>query len=424
MAALKLTLLRVQDFKRVEDVSIGLDPSAAGIVALMGPNESGKTSTLDAFEALVAGRAGTKRRKPVRDGAATATIVGEFTEEDGTVITVTRTYVEGGGTQIKVAQDGIRVAKPAELLDRLYSHIALDPLAFANSGSKEQADTLIRLIGVDPEQWDTKIRNAYATRTEVNRDVNRLTTELATYPPEDTDLAAREPVSVADLTDQIAEITARNDERLSTRRRMEAEESAALALDEEIARLTERRGRHRLAFVQFEEALDGLGVVEDDQPVREQIRTAEATNDAIRAQHDRAWKAKELAEAKDRVTNLERIMSEAEQDKAAAFSEAAWPVPGLSIVDGEVHLDGTPFAETSAGRKLRTSTAIAIALNPSLRAIVIRDGSLLDDDNRQMIHDIASERGFTVLMELVNGETETGVVFEDGKIASRRGGVS
>lgn len=417
MAALKLTLLRVQDFKRVEEAEITLDPTASGIVALMGPNESGKTSTLDAFEALVAGRATPKRRKPVRDGAGTATIVGEFTEPDGTVITVTRTYVEGGYTAVKVAQDGIRVAKPAELLDRLYSHIALDPLAFANADSKRQADTLIRLIGFDPEPIDERIENAYATRTEVNRDVKRLTTELDAYPSEDPALVGRELVSIAELTEQRDQIAARNARRAYLARdvRVQSEQVEAL----------------RVQLKAAEDALDALtDEVEDagpSEPIEEidaQVRNAESTNEAIRAQRHRARKATELAEARDRVTNLEGIMSAAKAEKAAAFAEADWPVPGLEIRDGEVYLDGTPFAETSAGRKLRTSTAIAIRLNPELKAIVIRDGSLLDDENRQIIAETAEEHGFTVLMELVNGDAETGVVFSEGRIVDRKGAVS
>lgn len=424
MTALKLTLLRVQDFKRVEEAEITLDPTASGIVALMGPNESGKTSTLDAFEALVAGRATPKRRKPVRDGAGTATIVGEFTEPDGTVITVTRTYVEGGNTAVKVAQDGIRVAKPAELLDRLYSHIALDPLAFANADSKRQADTLIRLIGFDPEPIDQRIENAYATRTEVNRDVKRLTTELATYPAEDKALAAREPVRVVELAQEVDVITARNTERDRAREARDAWTGRAAAYDEDIEALIEKRDAARLEAARADDTVKYLGDAEDAAPIRQQIENAEATNDAIRAQHDRAWKAKELAEATDRVRNLEGIMSDAEAEKAAAFAEADWPVPGLEIRDGEVYLDGTPFAETSAGRKLRTSTAIAIRLNPELKAIVIRDGSLLDDENRQIIAETAEEHGFTVLMELVNGDAETGVVFSEGRIVDRKGAVS
>lgn len=97
------------------------------------------------------------------------------------------------------------------------------------------------------------------------------------------------------------------------------------------------------------------------------------------------------------------------------------PVPGLTIDEGEVYLEGTPFSQTSPGGMLRTGTAIAMALNPDLRAIIIRDGSLLDADNRAVIDELAKANDFHVLMEVVDENAPVGVVFEDGAIADTKG---
>jgi len=419
---MKITQITAENYKRVTLATINFEPTASGVVALMGPNESGKSSTLDAFEALIAGRKAPKVSKPIHKGAAKGRIVATFQEDDGTELVVERVYTDKG-TTITVRQNGLKVAKADDILARLYSHVALDPLAFANLDSEKQAQTLLRLVGFDPAELDEKRANLYATRTDVGRDVKRLTGQLDGFPP------AAEVGERIDIAATAAELD-RGVEQHQAADRLRASADAALQAHgdlvgnveqarEALARTEATLADWSTTLVEREAAADAAEAARPDlAPLRERIATAEQHNAAIAEQERRATVAGELATTAARFAELTTSIEAVDVEKRKGFEEHPMPVPGLTIdEDGEVLLDGTPFSQTSAGCKLRTSVAIAMALAPHLRAILIRDGSLLDQRNRDIIDQLARDNDFTVLMEIVDENAPAGVVFEDGHIA-------
>ena len=65
---------------------------------------------------------------------------------------------------------------------------------------------------------------------------------------------------------------------------------------------------------------------------------------------------------------------------------------------------------------MRVSVAIAMAANPKLRVLRIKDGSLLDENSLALIADMASENDYQVWIERVDTTGKVGVVMEDGAI--------
>lgn len=425
---MKLTQLAVDNFKRISVAVINIDPDKPGTVALMGKNEAGKSSALDALEVLLAGRKAPKIKQPVHAGADKASIIATFRDDDGVVITVRRTYKADGGTAIEVRQvedDGstVIVKRPDDLLRRLYSHVAFDPLEFANLESKAQTETLLKLIGFDPSALDTRRANLYATRTQVGQEVTRLKGQLDGFPEALAELP--DAISVADARAEL-------DAAVATHHALEGAEFAAGAassntqshdkhveqLREELEQAEADAKAAEQAEIAAEAALrDARAALIDPGPIRAKIDSAQAHNDRITVELGRRRVVEQLDTAKAEVQRLTDTMAEVDAEKVAGFASAKMPVPGLTVVDGEVHLDGTPFSQTSAGGKLRTSVAIAMALQPDLRAILVRDGALLDGDNRKIIDQLAKANDFTVLMEIVDESEAAGVVFEDGQIA-------
>jgi hypothetical protein len=55
-------------------------------------------------------------------------------------------------------------------------------------------------------------------------------------------------------------------------------------------------------------------------------------------------------------------------------------------------------------------------MNPKLKIILIRDGSLLDDDSLQMVAEMASEACGQVWLERVGKGAECQVIIEDGAV--------
>ena len=88
-------------------------------------------------------------------------------------------------------------------------------------------------------------------------------------------------------------------------------------------------------------------------------------NDARRLEKE-AWDAE--AESL-RLTNA---MTARKLAAAQAVEKAALPIPGLSLDNGQVSLDGVPFAQASDAEQLRASCAIAMRDNAKLRVLRVR----------------------------------------------------
>ena len=102
------------------------------------------------------------------------------------------------------------------------------------------------------------------------------------------------------------------------------------------------------------------------------------------------------------------------------MAAAAFPVVGLGFNDNGVTFNGVPFSQASSAEQLRVSVAMGLALNPTLRVVLIRDGSLLDDDSLAMVATMAAEKDSQVWIERVGHGEETSVVIEDGAVMAQK----
>ncbi len=64
------------------------------------------------------------------------------------------------------------------------------------------------------------------------------------------------------------------------------------------------------------------------------------------------------------------------------------------------------------------SVAIAMAGNPKLRVLRIKDGSLLDSKSYAMLQEMAELHDFQCWVEAVDESGTVGIVMEDGAVAS------
>ena len=107
-----------------------------------------------------------------------------------------------------------------------------------------------------------------------------------------------------------------------------------------------------------------------------------------------------------------------DKSKLDAIKGAKFPVDGLGFDDNGVTYNGVPFSQAGSAVRLRTSVAMAMAMNPELRVIMIRDGSLLDSKNMAIIEEMAKEHDFDIWIEKVNESGKIGIVIEDGSVVA------
>lgn len=155
----------------------------------------------------------------------------------------------------------------------------------------------------------------------------------------------------------------------------------------------------------------------DVNAIREELAKASELQHAFDVAQDRAEKE---ARYKQRLQESEELTAELESikdKKRQMLAEANYPIPGLAVSeDGTVLFDGVPLSQASRAQQIRTSVAIGIAMNPKLKVLLIRDGSLLDEDNLKLVADMATEHDAQIWIERVGDKDESAIIIEDGHI--------
>lgn len=65
------------------------------------------------------------------------------------------------------------------------------------------------------------------------------------------------------------------------------------------------------------------------------------------------------------------------------------------------------------------ASRIATFTNPELKVIVIKDGSLLDDDSTAEIEKFAADNGYQIYMEVVNDGTFGTIIMKAGEVVEQ-----
>ena len=123
------------------------------------------------------------------------------------------------------------------------------------------------------------------------------------------------------------------------------------------------------------------------------------------------------AQARAKTARLYELTGE----KATRIAAVEMPVEGLGIdTERGVLFQNVPFDQASTGDQLEVSAAIGMALNPKLRVLRFKDGSLLDSKHMERLEKLAKDRDYQFWIERV-AEEDSGVGFyiENGQLAQR-----
>ena len=225
---MKLLGVNIQNFQRIELLDIKLDEDL--VTEITGENGNGKTSALDAIVAALGG----KERRPksaIRRGAEFAAVVLDL----GDIVVESR-WTETTDKLVVMAKDGTPYGRAQEKLNGLLGGLAFDPMEFMGLKPKEQRETLLRVMGIDLDDLESRRRGVFERRQNVNRDLKALQAQLDALPKPGEDVPDEE-VSVAELTrelDAAGEVKRQNDrQRLAAEGLEKALEQAQRAQDDQ-----------------------------------------------------------------------------------------------------------------------------------------------------------------------------------------------
>jgi DNA repair ATPase RecN len=406
--------LTVENVKRIKAAQI--NPDAAGLVQITGKNGQGKSSLIDSIEFALGGTA-TLPKKPIRNGADKARIVVDLGD-----LVVERTFKGEGSTLAVRGKDGAKYSTPQAMLDALVGKLTFDPLEFTRMKPANQRAVLMAVAGLDFTDLDTERAGAFDMRTQVNRDLKRAEFQRDAIP-----LVSPKPkrVEMSALTSELNTRATANKRRAELEREYDTScrldddiqneikrvKAILKGLEEQSTQLQERCRRHQAA-------LDAHGPTLDLEDVTEQIGRAEGTNKAADEQEARARIDEDAQSLRRKADELTARLEQIDQEKAERAQKARIPVKGLSVSDDGVLLNGVPLEQASSAEQLRVSVAMAIAMNPKLRVMLVRDGSLLDEDSLKALEAGARKHNAQVWIERVDSSGEVGIVIEDGEVAA------
>ena len=426
MGVAKIVRLEAENIKGI--IAVDITAPAVNIIRITGANEQGKTSVLDTITMAVGGK-GCIPPDPIRHGEKSAKITldcGEFIVErkwtDPTDLSKTYLTVK--------ARDGKKYSSPQALLNSWIGSLSFDPLEFANMNAKEQMEELAQLIelDIDLDEWAIQRKGIYDERTQVNRRIKELQGQLSGMTKPKPGLLA-EIISVTALTDQLnhaIDVIRTNDqarhqleklrderEQVKEKIRVKKAEIERLQAElEELEKIKSQIDKHGIALkAESEDDVDP-----DTEALREGIRNAESTNQQIRDAQLYREKEKLLDTEEAASTELSEQLDAHEKRKKEAIQNAKYPIEGLLFGEKYVTYNGTPFEQLSGAETLRVSMAVAMAVNPKFRVIRIKDGSLLDSRNLEIIDRMAGEHDFQIWLESVDETGEIGIVIEAGEV--------
>jgi DNA repair exonuclease SbcCD ATPase subunit len=351
--------------------------------------------------------------------------------------------------------------------------IAVDPMAFDRKDDGERAEIFKKLVPFDFAANKKKNDAFFDLRADVKRDLKREQGALASLLV--ADVPPFERIDEAALLQELqdagttnADIATRKNNRTQAEQRVETLRSEAddlitgitAAADREKARAQstiedyERQIRdlqdritlarsnlgneieridaeaRRNAQAKRDEAdalqkrLDEakpLGDTIDVDAIRARLNDAKTRNqqfDAWKQLHDRKLETQQKVEAlQAEADDLTAQLTELEQERTSAIQKAHLPIDGLGFNEGIVTLNGKPWKHGSEAERIDASMALAMALQPKLRNIIIRDASGVGSKIRQRITDRARAAGYRVVLEVLDesGANST-VLIENGAV--------
>ena len=395
---MKIIALEAENVKHLKAINIKPDGS---LVVIGGDNEQGKTCVLDSIEYALNG-AGSVPSKPIRNGQKSARVVLDLGD-----IEVIRTFTSKGTNLTVKNKDGATFASPQAMLDKLVGELTFDPLEFSRMDTKKQSEVLKKLVGLNFDKANVQYKSLFEQRTIVNRQ------------GKDSKASLDKMIKYDDVPDQevsMKELGEKYTEALVHNQRIEIAHRELKSKIDELQRVEKEVKILKMNIKNRQEALDGNEEIVDAKAIHAKMDDAENINLRIRGHKAYVVLDKELAELRKQSQLLSAQMTKITDNKGKSLAKAKFPIKGLAIDDDGVTFEGIPFVQCSSAQRIRISVAIGLAMNPKLRVLLIREGSLLDSKNLGMIAEMAMKAKAQIWIERVSKGKECSVIIENGEI--------
>ncbi len=415
MDGIKINKLEIENVKRVKAVK--LEPTQNGLTVLGGKNGQGKTSVLDCI-AWALGGDKYRPSEPQREGSVIPPNL-HMVMSNGLIV-----ERKGKNSDLKVIDPNGQKGGQ-QLLNDFVEQLALDLPRFMQSSNKEKANTLLQIIGVgkqlvELELKETEIYNQRRAIGQIADQKKKFAKEQPYYPD-----APKEPVSASELIKQQQSILATNGENQRKRDNAYSLQAQRNNLAEKVNTLREELEKFTnqlkqvdydmtIAFKTSKELHD-----ESTAELEDNISNIEAINRKVRANLDKDKAEEDAQNYTDQYNKLSVEIDNLRQAKIDLLKGADLPLPGLSVVDGELTYNGYKWDNMSGADQLKVSTAIVRKLNPKCGFVLLDKLEQMDLDTLREFGGWLEQEGLQAIATRVSTGDECSIIIEDGYVVGQ-----
>lgn len=408
MNSIKISKLEIENVKRVRAVQVV--PSEKGLTVLGGKNNQGKTSVLDSIAWALGGKK-YQPSNPRREGSVTPP---SLRVELSNGLIVER---KGKNSDLKVIDLSGNKAGQA-LLDSFIEELALDLPKFMEATSKEKARTLLEIIGVGDKlfELDTLENKLYQERLAIGKIADTKKKHAQEMPRHEG--VPEELISASDLIKQQQDILARNAEKERKRRNLAHLEDENKRLKEILQDYQTKLEANENDLVEARKSALDLHD-ESTAELEANIANIDETNAKIRINLEKDQAEQEAEYYSQQYEDLNEEIDAIRKERLDLLKGADLPLPGLSVVDGELTFNDQHWDNMSGSEQLRVATAIVRKLKPECGFVLIDKLEQMDIDTMKEFGEWLEQEDLQAIATRVSSGDECQIIIEDGYVVGQ-----
>lgn len=416
-----------------------LEFTPEGFNEISGPNGTGKTSVLEAIQAVLkAGHDATLLRKGADKGEAVLVL------DDGTELSK---VVTADKSSTSVRREGKKVSRPAETIKALTDLYSANPIEFLRARKQDRVKVLLETMPLEADfeklaeitgipvtaepgthalaVIEAVHKEVYDDRTGTNRAVkekentiNQLRLAMPEAPGgvEGSEDEIQDQLKAADdakqaelerIANKMSGIKTENQKKIDAIRaetQRQIDELKAKAAAEVEAIQTEERRVEGLAGQQREKTIQKHA--EHIAPLNIALASIKE-NRGAHAKREQAMQTitqmeKELTDLQADAANQTKALADLEQYKADLL--ASLPIPGVEVKDGEIYRDGVVFDRLNTAQQVWVAVEIAKLRAGTLGVCCVDGIELLDPDAFEEFREQALASNLQLFVSRVSGE--------------------
>lgn len=415
---MKIFRLAVENVKKIKAVDIS--PKGKSLV-VEGKNGAGKSSFLDSIAYALGGNR-LIPENPIGKNGEEADITVEM--DDGTK--VRRWWTGPAKSYLKVTvPGGLTPSSPQAWLDSKIGNLSFDPMKLVLEDREAQIKIMKTVTGIDTDQIDIESAKLTEERTREKKHLAELEAQIKQYESLPEAVKTR---PLAEIQAERIKVSRENDQiEMSIKMRKSVEERMLARADEIKKKEEEIKQLQGLIECDQQElashdALAGLKPKDFSELDKEMAQAQTQIENEFKLQR-RNELSMGIRQQAMKVEKVQIALAALKGKRDEMVKTAKYPVPGLEFQGKKILYNGIEFSECSQSEKIRVSMQIAMYMNPEIKIVFIKDGSLLDKASKKAILDIAEKNDFQVWIEQVadspSGEANT-IMIEEGELLGEK----